>query len=75
MAVVNGGYLHNMDMKQFIKNLHLWSDFEIVSQSFPWVTLLKTYLQIFDTSRNMALINGGYLHYIDMKKFLKNLLL
>ena len=25
--------------------------------------------------KNMALVNGGFLHYRDMKKFLKNLLL
>ena len=34
MAVVNGGFLHNTDMKKFLKNLlrrnHL-SDFEIIS--------------------------------------------
>ena len=29
----------------------------------------------FDPSMNMALVNGGFLHYRDMKKFLKNLLL
>ena len=27
-----------------------------------------------DPSLNMALVNGGFLHYTDMKKFLKNLL-
>ena len=29
----------------------------------------------FDRSINMALVNGGFLHYADMKKFLNNLLL
>ena len=28
-----------------------------------------------DPSKNMALVNGGFLRYMDMKKFLKNLLL
>ena len=35
MALVNGGFLLNTDMKKFLKNLvhrNRWSDFEIVSQ-------------------------------------------
>ena len=35
MALVNGGFLQNKDMKIFLKNLLLrncWSDFEIISQ-------------------------------------------
>ena len=35
MALVNGGFLHDRDMKKFLKNLLLrnrWSDFEIISQ-------------------------------------------
>ena len=35
MALVNGGFLHNMDMNKFLKNLLLrnrWSDFKITSQ-------------------------------------------
>ena len=35
MALVNGGFLHDTDMKKFLKNLVLrnrWSDFEIISQ-------------------------------------------
>ena len=35
MALVNGGFLHYMDMKKFLKNVLLqncWSDFEIISQ-------------------------------------------
>ena len=41
----------------------------------PWVTLFRYCLRNFDPSLNMALVNGGFLHYTDMKKFLKNLLL
>ena len=41
----------------------------------PWVTLFKNCLQNFDLSINMALVNGGFLHYTDMEKFLKNLVL
>ena len=35
MALVNGGFLHYMDMKKFLKNLlprNCWSDFEIILQ-------------------------------------------
>ena len=35
MALVNGGFLHYMDMKKCLKNLLVWnhwSDFEIISQ-------------------------------------------
>ena len=35
MDLVNGGLLHYMDMKKFLKNFFLqnhWSDFEIISQ-------------------------------------------
>ena len=80
MALVNGGFLHYRDMKKFLKNLLLrncWSDFEIISQECslgdPFQKLLAS--QNFDLSINMALVNGGFLHYRDMKKFLKNLLL
>ena len=78
MALVNGGFLHYMNMKKFLKNLLLlnrWSDFEIISQECSLGDLFKYCLRNFDPSINMALVNGGFLHYIDMKKFLKNLLL
>ena len=39
-----------------------------------WVTLFKYCLQNFDLSLNMALVNWDFLHYTDMKKFLKNFL-
>ena len=32
MAQVNQGFLYYRDMKKFLKNLHRWSDFEIISQ-------------------------------------------
>ena len=65
-------------MKKLLKNLLLWnrlSDFEIISQEFSLVTLFKNCLRNFDPSINMALVNGGFLHYTYMKKLLKNLLL
>ena len=77
MALVNGGSLHYTDMKKFIKILLLrnrWSDFEIVSQECSLGDLFKYCSQNFDPSINMALVYGGFLHYIDIKKFLKNLL-
>ena len=77
MALVNGGFLHYRDMKKFLKNLLLWncwSDFEIISQECSLGDPFQKCLQNFDQSINMALVNGGFLHYRDMKKFLKNLL-
>ena len=44
-------------------------------ENVPWVTLFKNCSLNFDLSINMALVNGGFLHHMDMKKFLKNLLL
>ena len=66
------------DMKKFLKNPILrncWSDFDIISQEYFWVTLFKKCARNFDPPINMALVNGGFSHYRDMKKFLKNLLL
>ena len=67
MALVNGGFLHYMDMKKFLENLLKYSH-----RNVPWMTLFKSCWQNFDMSINMALVNGGFLHYMDMKKFLKN---
>ena len=41
----------------------------------PWVTLFKTCSWNFDPSKIVALVNGGFLHYTEMKEFFKNLLL
>ena len=38
----------------------------------PWVTLFKNCSWNFDPSKNVALVNGGYMHYTEMKE---NLLL
>ena len=78
MALVNGGFLHYMDMKKFIKNLLLqnrWSDFEIISQECSLGDPFQYCSRKFDLSLNMALGNGGFFHYADMRKFLKILLL
>ena len=66
MALVNGSFLHYMDMKKFLKNFFLQnrlSDFEIISQEYSLMTLSKNCSQNFDLSINMALVNGGFLHY------------
>ena len=78
MALVNGGFLHYMDMKKFLKNLLLrnrWSDFEIISQECSLGDRFQKLFAKFDLSINMALVSGGFMHSMDMKKFLKNLLL
>ena len=78
MALVNGGFLHYRDMKKFLKNLLLRncrSDFEIISQECSFGDPFQECSRNVDPSINMALVNGGFLHYTDMKKFLKNLLL
>ena len=78
MALVNGGFLHNRDMKKFLKNLLLrncWSDFEIISQECSFGDPLKKVLRNFYPSINMALVKRGFSHYRDMKKFLKKILL
>ena len=52
MALVNGGLLHYMDMKKFLKNLlrNRWSDFEIISQECslgdPFQKLFAKFLSI-----------------------------
>ena len=72
MALVNGGFLHYMDMKKFSKNLLLrnrLSDFKIISQECSLRDPFQNCSQNFDPSINMALMNGSFLHYTDMKKF------
>ena len=115
MALVNGGYLHYMEMKKFLKILLLWnplSDFKIIWQgcslgdpcSCEWELLalyghdeilenslsLKPLVRFkkkipkcslgdpfenlfvnFDPSRNMALVDGGYLLLYRNEEFLK----
>ena len=72
MALVNGGFLHYIDMKKFLKNLlrNCWSDFEIISQECSLGDPFQKLFANFDLSINMALVNGGFLHYTDMKKFI-----
>ena len=48
---------------------------ELFHRYVPWVTLFKNCSWNFDPSKNVALVNGGYLHYTEIKEFSKNLLL
>ena len=48
---------------------------KLFHRNVPWVTLFKNSSRNFDPPINMALVNAGFLHYRDMKKLLKNLLL
>ena len=65
-------------MKKFLKKIFSKTSCQILKlfhRNFPLVTLFKSCSRNCDLSINMALVNGGFLHYRDMKKFLKNLLL
>ena len=78
MALVNGGFLNDMDMKKFLKTFFSETAGQILKlfhRNVPLLTLFKYCRLNFDQSINMALVIGGFLHYKDMKKFLKNLLL
>ena len=79
MALVNGGFLHYRDMKKLLKKIFFSETAGQILKKFhrnvPWVTLFKNRSQNFDLSINMALVNGDFLHYMDMKKFLKNFFL
>ena len=79
MGLVNGGFVHCMDMKKFLKNLLLrnqWSDFEIISQECSLSDPFQIFSRNFDPSINMVLVNGGSLYNTYMKKLKKkNLLL
>ena len=73
MALVNGGFLHYMDMKKFLKNFFLQnrsSDFEIISQeSSLGDPFQKLFAKIWSVYKYGSM-NGGFLHYTDMKKFM-----
>ena len=76
IALVNGGYLPYMDIKKFIKIPLLWnrfSDFEIISHGCSLGEHFQNFSRMFDPTRNMALMNRGYLHCTDMKKFFKKI--
>ena len=48
---------------------------KLFHRDVPWVTLFKNCSWNFDPSKIVALVNGGFLHYTEMKEFFKNLLL
>ena len=73
MALVNGGFSHYRDMKKFL-NFFLQnrlSDFEIISQECSLGDLFqKLFAKFWSVYKYIALVNGGFLHYTDMKKFM-----
>ena len=79
MALVNGGFLHYMDTKKFLKNLLLqkrWSHFEIISQECSLGDPFQKLFAKFLSAQKHGSDEWGLLAlYRDMKKFLKNLLL
>ena len=74
MALVNGSFLHYMDMKKFLKNLLLrnrWSDFEIISQECPLGDPFQKLVAKFRSSQKHGSDEWGLLAlYRDMKKLL-----
>ena len=48
---------------------------KLFHRDVPWVTFFKKCPWNFDPSKIVALVNGGFLHYTEMKEFFKNLLL
>ena len=48
---------------------------KLFHRDVPWVTVFKNCSWNFDPSKIVALVNGGFLHYTEMKEFFKNLLL
>ena len=65
-------------MKKFLKNLFLrncWSDFEIILQECSFGDPFQKLLTKFWSVHKHGSGECGFLHYMDMKKFLKNLLL
>ena len=79
MALVNGGFLHYMDMKKFLKNLLLrnrWSDFEIILQECSLGDpFQKVFAKFWSAQKHGSDEQGLLTLYRDIKKFLKNLLL
>ena len=78
MALVNGSFLHYMNMNKFSKNLLLqncWSNFEIISHECsvddPFQKLFLKFLSV----HKHGFGEWGLLAQKCMKKFLKNLLL
>ena len=49
------------------------TDFEIISQECSSGDPFQKLFAKFDLSINMALVNRGFLHYMDMKKFIKKI--
>ena len=74
LALVNGSYLHYMDMMKFLKILFLWNPWSDLKKKIPKCSLGDPFQNLFvnfDPSRNMALVDGGYLLLYRNEEFLK----
>ena len=74
LALVNGSYLHYMDMMKFLKILFLWNPWSDLKKKIPKCSLGDPFENLFvnfDPSRNMALVDGGYLLLYRNEEFLK----
>ena len=68
-----GGLFAFYGLKEILKIFLLrncWSEFGIILQNCSLDDPRQKCLQNFDPSINMAVVNGGFLHYTDIKKFL-----
>ena len=74
LALVNRSYLHYMDMMKFLKILFLWNPWSDLKKKIPKCSLGDPFENLFvnfDPSRNMALVDGGYLLLYRNEEFLK----
>ena len=63
-----------MDMMKFLKILFLWNPWSDLKKKIPKCSLGDPFENLFvnfDPSRNMALVDGGYLHLYRNEEFLK----
>ena len=76
-AVGGGGRLCTLwterNSSKFFSTKTADQNLELFHRYVAWVTLFKNCSRNFDPCINMALENGGFLHYTDMKISLKNL--
>ena len=75
MALMNGGFLHYMDIRKFLKEIFFSETAGQILKYFhrnvPWVTLFKNCSRNFDPSINMALVNGFFFALYGHKEIFK----
>ena len=62
------GYLHRTDMKKLLKKSNRKSDFKIISQICSLDDPFENFLPKFWYLKKHGCDEGGYLHYMEMKK-------